>query len=49
MAFLLDNWGFVRQLMFDNKERNKQNCNREARPSRTRSFDEIFQTKIEYN
>ena len=45
--FLSTNWGLVCQLMFDNKERNKQNCNCEARPSRTWSCDEIYQPKRE--
>ena len=49
MAFLSDNWGLICQLMFDNRERNKQNCNGEARPSRTRSCDEIFQPEREYH
>ena len=48
MAFLLDNWGLICQLMFDNRERNKQNCNGEARPNRIRNCDEIFQPEREY-
>ena len=31
--------------MIDNRERNKQNCNAEARTSRTRSCDEEVQPK----
>ena len=49
MAFLSDNWGLICQWMLDNRERNKQNCNSEARPSRTRSCDEIFQPEREYH
>ena len=37
---LSDHLGFICQLMIDNRERNKQNCNGEARPCRIRSCDE---------
>ena len=48
MAFLSDNWDLICQVMFDKRERNKQNCNGEARPNRIRNCDEIFQPEREY-
>ena len=43
MASLSDNWGLIRQLMIDNSKKKKmQNCNFEARPSRTKSSKEEF-------
>ena len=43
MASLSDNWGLIRQLMIDNSPKKKlQNCNFEARPSRTKSSKEEF-------
>ena len=45
MVFLSDNWGLVCQLMFDNRERNKQNCDGKERPNRTSSCDGYFKTK----
>ena len=37
---LSDHLGFICQLMIDNRERDKQNCNVKARPGRIRSCDE---------
>jgi hypothetical protein len=46
IASLSDNWGgLICQLMIDNRERNKQNCNAEARANRTRSCEEEVQPK----
>ena len=45
MAFLSDNWGLVCQLMFDNRERNKQNCNGEARPVELEAAMQYFKLK----
>ena len=45
MTSLFDNWGLICQLMADNGERYKQNCNCEARPCRFRSYVEEVQPK----
>ena len=39
---LSDHLGFICQLMIDNRERNKKNCNGKARSGRIRSCDEEF-------
>ena len=38
--------GLICQLMIDNREINEQNCNGEARPSRTKSCNWEFQLEI---
>ena len=42
MTSLSDNWDLIRQLMIDNSQKKKQNCNYEARPSRTKISKEEF-------
>ena len=42
MTSLSDKWGLICQLMIDNSQKKVQNCNYEARPSRTKSSKEEF-------
>ena len=41
MTSLSDNWDLIRQLMIDNNQKEMQNCNYEARTSRTKISKEF--------